>query len=91
MRSKQEQAMRSKQASKQLPCMPSCLWVLVLFEFLSWHPSMMDCNMEARTNNPFPRQLALVMVFHHSKSNPNQDIVFDGIRKSLKLRMVAQF
>ena len=54
-------------------CISSCLQAPALLEFLSWHPSLMNCDAEVSANKPFPPQVALVMVFHPSNKNPNKD------------------
>ena len=49
-------------------CVSSCLQVVALFEFLL--SLLLDCYMDCEWNRPFPLKVALVMVFHHSNSNP---------------------
>lgn len=52
----------------------SCLQVPVQLEFRPWFPSVIVCDLiDVRWNNPFPPQVALVIVFYPNTLNPNND------------------
>jgi hypothetical protein len=50
---------------------PASRFLPGLFEFLSWLPFVMDYDVEASAEKPFPPQVELVMMFITAAVNPN--------------------